>query len=63
MTDKLGNVIEDRVYTATDMNRKLVLERRDEVVAAKITQYLKASCRYDKTIVFCEDIDHAACMR
>jgi type I restriction enzyme R subunit len=45
------------------MNRKLVLERRDEVVAAKITQYLKASCRYDKTIVFCEDIDHAARMR
>jgi hypothetical protein len=27
MTDKLGNVIEDRVYTGTDMNRRLVLER------------------------------------
>jgi type I restriction enzyme R subunit len=63
MTDKLGNVIEDRVYTGADMNRKLVLERRDEVVAAKITEYLKATNRYDKTIVFCEDIDHAARMR
>ena len=63
MTDKLGNVIEDRVYTSADMNRKLVLERRDEVVAAKITEYLKATNRYDKTIVFCEDIDHAARMR
>jgi type I restriction enzyme R subunit len=63
MTDKLGNVIEDRVYTGADMNRKLVLERRDEVVAAKITEYLKATSRYDKTIVFCEDIEHAARMR
>ena len=63
MADKLGNVIEDRVYTGADMNRKLVLERRDEVVAAKITEYLKATNRYDKTIVFCEDIEHAARMR
>jgi type I restriction enzyme R subunit len=63
MTDKLGNVIEDRVYTGADMNRTLVLERRDEVVAARITEYLKATNRFDKTIVFCEDIDHAARMR
>ena len=63
MTDKLGHVIEDRVYTGADMNRSLVLERRDEVVAARITEYLKATSRLDKTIVFCEDIDHAARMR
>ena len=63
MTDKHGNVIEDRIYNATDMNRKLVLEKRDEVVAVKITEYLKATDRYAKTIVFCEDIDHAARMR
>jgi type I restriction enzyme, R subunit len=63
MTDKLGNLIEDRIYNATDMNRKLVLERRDEVVAAEITEYLKATDRYAKTIVFCEDIDHASRMR
>ncbi len=63
MLDKLGNVIEDRVYTGADMNRQLVLERRDEVVAAKITEYLKATDRHAKTIVFCEDIDHAARMR
>ena len=63
MADKHGNLIEDRVYNSTDMNRKLVLERRDEVVAAKITEYLKATNRFDKTIVFCEDIDHAARMR
>ncbi|MFZ2307775.1 MAG: DEAD/DEAH box helicase family protein [Rhodoferax sp.] len=63
MTDKHGNLIEDRIYTGTDMNRKLVLEKRDEAVAAKITEYLKATDRYAKTIVFCEDIDHAARMR
>ena len=63
MTDKHGNLIEDRTYTGTDMNRKLVLEKRDEAVAAKITEYLKATDRYAKTIVFCEDIDHAARMR
>ena len=63
MTDKHGNMIEDRIYTGADMNRKLVLEKRDEAVAAKITDYLKATDRYAKTIVFCEDIDHAARMR
>ena len=63
MTDKHGNIIEDRIYTGADMNRKLVLEKRDEAVAAKITDYLKATDRYAKTIVFCEDIDHAARMR
>lgn len=63
MTDKLGHVIEDRIYSGPDMNRKLVLEKRDEVVASKITDYLKATDRYAKTIVFCEDIDHAARMR
>ncbi|MDP2817449.1 MAG: DEAD/DEAH box helicase family protein [Polaromonas sp.] len=63
MTDKHGTLIEDRIYTGADMNRKLVLEKRDEAVAAKITEYLKATDRYAKTIVFCEDIDHAARMR
>ena len=63
MTDKHGHAIEDRIYTGADMNRKLVLEQRDIVVAAKITEYLKATDRYAKTIVFCEDIDHASRMR
>ncbi len=63
MADKHGHLIEDRIYTSTDMNRKLVLERRDVAVAARITEYLKATDRYAKTIVFCEDIDHAARMR
>jgi type I restriction enzyme R subunit len=63
MTDKHGNVIEDRVYNTSDMNRSLVLEDRDRVVAQRITEYLKATDRMAKTIVFCEDIDHANRMR
>ncbi|MDP3135638.1 MAG: DEAD/DEAH box helicase family protein [Burkholderiaceae bacterium] len=63
MTDNKGQVIEDRVYTGRDMNRKLVLEPRDAVVAERITAYLRAIDRMAKTIVFCEDIDHAARMR
>jgi type I restriction enzyme R subunit len=63
MTDNKGQLIEDRVYTGRDMNRKLVLEPRDAVVAERITAYLRATDRMAKTIVFCEDIDHAARMR
>jgi type I restriction enzyme R subunit len=40
-----------------------VLEQRTQLVAKKITEYLKATDRFDKTIVFCEDIDHAERMR
>jgi len=63
MTDKHGNLVEDRIYNQSDMNRSLVLEARDLLVAEKITEYLKATDRYAKTIVFCEDIDHAGRMR
>jgi type I restriction enzyme R subunit len=63
MTDKHGNLVEDRIYNQSDMNRSLVLEARDQLVAEKITEYLKATDRYAKTIVFCEDIDHAGRMR
>lgn len=62
-TDKHGQMIEDRVYNLTDMDRTLVLEKRTELVAQKITQFLKATDPYAKTIVFCDDIDHAERMR
>ena len=61
--DKYGNLIEDRIYNQKDFNRTLVIEERDWLVAQKITAYLKATNRFDKTIVFCEDIDHAERMR
>ena len=61
--DKHGNVIDDRIYNQTDFDRTLILEERTKLVAKRITQYLVATNRYDKTIVFCEDIDHAERMR
>lgn len=63
MVDDAGQVIENRVYTGADMNRRLVLLERDKVVAQRITDYLKATDRMAKTIVFCEDINHAERMR
>jgi type I restriction enzyme R subunit len=61
--DKHGNLIEDRIYNQKDFDRNLVLEARTDLVAEKITEYLGATDPYAKTIVFCEDIDHAERMR
>ena len=61
--DKLGQEIEDRIYNQKDFDRQLVLEPRTELVARKITEFLEGSDPYQKTIVFCEDIDHAERMR
>ncbi|WP_018527758.1 EcoAI/FtnUII family type I restriction enzme subunit R [Alkalispirochaeta alkalica] len=63
MTDKYGNEIEDRIYNQKDFDRSLVLEKRTEMVARKISEFLKQTNRYDKTIVFCDNIDHAERMR
>lgn len=63
MLDKHGNEIEDRIYNQRDFDKTLVLEQRTQVVARKISEYLKASNRFDKTIVFCDNIDHAERMR
>ena len=62
-TDKYGQEIEDREYNERDFDRNLILEKRTELVAAKITAFLKATDRFAKTIVFCENIDHAERMR
>jgi len=57
--DKYGQAIEDRIYNQKDMGRTLELEQRTQLVAQKITEFLKGTNRFDKAIVFCEDIDHA----
>ncbi|NBV21917.1 MAG: restriction endonuclease [Proteobacteria bacterium] len=62
-TDKYGQVIEDREYNDRDFDRNLILEKRTAVVAAKITEFLKATDRFAKTIIFCENIEHAERMR
>ncbi|MBW6484747.1 MAG: DEAD/DEAH box helicase family protein [Syntrophobacterales bacterium] len=62
-TDKYGQEIEDREYNDLDFDRNLILEKRTELVAARITEFLKATDRFAKTIVFCDNIDHAERMR
>jgi len=62
-TDKDGNPVEDRIYNRKDFDRNLVIEERTELVAKKLTEFLKGYDRFAKTIVFCVDIDHAERMR
>ena len=57
--DKDGNLVEDRIYNRLDFDRKIVVEERRTLVAQKITQFLKGTNRFDKTIAFCCDIEHA----
>lgn len=61
--DKYGVLIEDREYNERDYDRDLILERRTESVANRVTQFLKDTNRFAKTIIFCENINHAERMR
>ena len=63
MKDDLGQAIEQREYNQKDMDRILVLNQRTKLVAKRIVKYLNATDPFSKTIVFCEDIDHAERMR
>ena len=62
-TDKNGNIIEDRIYTNSDFDYNIIIEDRIYGVAAEITNYLKATDRMQKTIVFCANENHAQNMR
>ncbi len=61
--DVNGQLIEHRVYTSKDFDRKLIIDKRTEIVAKRITEYLKQTDRFSKTIVFCVDEEHALRMR
>lgn len=61
--DKLGQAVEQRQYNTKDFDRNLVLEKRTKLVASKVWEYLKAIDPMAKTIVFCDDQDHAERMR
>lgn len=63
MKDDLGQEIEQRQYNQKDMDRILVLNQRTKLVAGRVMQYLRATDPMSKTIIFCEDIDHAERMR
>ncbi|AUV55352.1 DEAD/DEAH box helicase [Raoultella planticola] len=61
--DKHGELIDDRIYNQKDFDRTMVIDERTWLVAQTITDYLKRTNPMDKTIVFCNDIDHADRMR
>ena len=62
--DREGNEVEDRIYNTSDFDRTLVLDERTKLVARKVTAFLKESGdRFQKTIVFCVDQEHASRMR
>jgi type I restriction enzyme R subunit len=63
-TDREGEEVEDRLYNTKDFDRTLVIDDRTKLVAAKVSDFLKETGdRYQKTIVFCVDEEHAARMR
>jgi type I restriction enzyme, R subunit len=61
--DRYGQPIEDREYNLSDFDRNLFLTKRTELVAAKVSEFLRATNRFAKTIVFCETTEHAERMR
>ena len=62
-TDHYGQVVEDRIYNQRNIDRTIIFDRRTQLVAEKVTAFLKGTDRFAKTIVFCKDIEHAERMR
>ncbi len=63
MKDDLGQEIEGRTYNQKDMDRILILNKRTKLVANRVMKLLNATDPFSKTIIFCENIDHAERMR
>lgn len=61
-TDITGKPLEQRVYEQREFDRKLIIDERRQLVARQISEYLKATDRFTKTIVFCETEEHAGAM-
>lgn len=61
--DKYGNEIPDKEYTSKDYDKNIILNSRTKCVAKNIVNFLRENDPYAKTIVFCENIDHATRMR
>lgn len=61
--DRFGREIPDEEYQTTDFERVVSLRARTDAVAKHLTEYLKKTDRFAKTIVFCVDQEHADEMR
>ena len=62
-TDVNGELIDDRIYNQKDFEKNLVIDERTKLVAKRVSEFLKRTDRYSKTIIFCVDIEHAERMR
>jgi type I restriction enzyme R subunit len=61
--DDNGQLIEERDYNLLDYDRNITFDKRTQRVAEYVSQFLHDGDPMRKTIVFCEDIDHAERMR
>ncbi|NEU77188.1 DEAD/DEAH box helicase family protein [Hassallia byssoidea VB512170] len=60
--DRYGRTITNEVYQTPDFERKLVRKARTKAIAQHITDFLKSTNRYAKTIVFCVNEEHVKAM-
>ena len=61
--DRYGRAIPDDEYQTKDFERVIALRARTQAIARHLTDFLKSSDRFAKTIVFCVDQEHASEMR
>ena len=61
--DRYGREVPDALYGTSDFDTFIVLTRRTEAIARHLTEYLKHTDPFAKTIVFCVDQEHAEAMR
>lgn len=61
--DRYGREIPDGEYSTKDFETIISLKIRTEAIAKHLTDYLQKTNRFDKTIVFCVDQEHAEDMR
>lgn len=61
--DRHGREIPDSEYGTKDFERIVALRSRTQAIARNLTDFLKSTDRFGKTIVFCVDQEHAEEMR
>lgn len=61
--DRYSREIPDGIYSTRDFERTIALKARTEAIAKNISDFLKRTDRFAKTIIFCVDMEHASEMR
>ncbi len=61
--DRYGRAIPDAEYHTKDFERMVALRERTAAIARHLSEYMKKTDRFAKTIVFCVDQEHAEEMR